>query len=317
MRRRRFSDGRQLQHVARIPNVRDMRIDEARRKLAPERPSISFEFFPPKTEKGFAALRETIASLKPLSPTYVSVTYGAGGSTRARTIELVGEIQNELGLTAMAHVTCVDHTKDELRDILDRLWDNGIRNVLALRGDPPQAARWFTPCEGGCTNSTELVALVKQRHDFFVAVAAYPEGHPECLNRTRDLEHLKQKVDAGADLVITQLFFENADFYGWRERCRAIGITVPIAAGIMPITNVGQIKRFVTMCGAKIPHALLTKLEALESDPEAVERAGIAYATRQCQDLLFAGVDGLHFYTLNKSTATVEVFKNLGVAAVA
>ena len=290
-----------------------MRIDEARRKLAPEKPSISFEFFPPKTEKGFAALRQTIASLKPLDPTYVSVTYGAGGSTRTRTIELVGEIQNELGLTAMAHVTCVGHTKDELGEILDRLWEMGIRNVLALRGDPPEGARSFTPCEGGCANSTELVSLVKRQHDFFVAVAGYPEGHPECLNRTRDLEHLKQKVDAGADLVVTQLFFDNADFYAWRERCRAVGINVSIAAGIMPITNVGQIKRFVTMCGAKIPHPLLTKLEALESDAAAVERAGIAYATRQCQDLLFAGVDGLHFYTLNKSTATVEVVRKLGL----
>ncbi len=288
-----------------------MRIDEARRQLPQDRPAVSFEFFPPKTNKGFAALRETIGSLKPLGPTYVSVTYGAGGSTRAKTVELVGQIQNELGLTAMAHLTCVGHTKDELREILDRLWESGVRNVLALRGDPPEGSRWFAPCDDGCQNSTDLVRLVKERHDFFVAVAGYPEGHPECLNRTRDLEHLKQKVDAGADQVITQLFFDNADFYAWRERCRHVGIKVPIMAGIMPIQNVGQIKRFVTMCGAKIPHTLLTKLEALESDPPAVERAGIAYATRQCQDLVFAGVDGLHFYTLNKSSATVEIFRQL------
>jgi methylenetetrahydrofolate reductase (NADPH) len=292
-----------------------MRIDEARRRLAAEAPSISFEFFPPKTEKGFGLLRETIAKLQPLSPTYVSVTYGAGGSTRARTIELVGQIQNELGLTAMAHLTCVGHTRQELGEILDRLWESGVRNVLALRGDPPSGERWFTPREGGCQSSTELVSLVKDRHDFFVAVAGYPEGHPECLNRTRDLEHLKQKVDAGADQVITQLFFDNVDFYGWRERCRSLGILVPIVAGIMPIQNVGQIKRFVTMCGAKIPQPLLVKLEALESDPSAVERAGIAYATRQCQDLIFSGVDGLHFYTLNKSSATVEIFKNLDLPA--
>lgn len=288
-----------------------MRIDEARRRLAPEAPSISFEFFPPRTDKGFAALRQTIGSLKPLSPTYVSVTYGAGGSTRVKTIELVEQIQNELGLTAMAHLTCVGHTKDELREILDRLWEAGVRNVLALRGDPPEGARFFSPCKGGCLNSAQLVRLVKDQHDFFVAVAGYPEGHPECLNRTRDLEHLKEKVDAGADQVITQLFFDNADFYAWRERCRAIGIKTPIVAGIMPIQGVGQIKRFVTMCGAKIPHTLLTKLEALEHDPAAVERAGIAYATRQCQDLVFSGVDGLHFYTLNKSSATVEIFGNL------
>jgi len=291
-----------------------MRIDESRRESGAERPAISFEFFPPKTEKGFENLRQTIASLKPLAPTYVSVTYGAGGSTRAKTVELVGQIQNELGLTAMAHLTCVGHTKQELREILDRIWSAGVRNVLALRGDPPEGSRWFVHCEGGCATTAELVGLVKDRHDFFVAVAGYPEGHPECLNRTRDLEHLKQKVDAGADQVITQLFFDNADFYAWRERCRDIGIRVPIMAGIMPIQNVGQIKRFVTMCGAKIPHTLLTRLEALEPDPAAVERAGIAYATRQCQDLIFSGIDGLHFYTLNKSTATVEIVRNLDLA---
>jgi methylenetetrahydrofolate reductase (NADPH) len=293
-----------------------MRIDESRQRSSGKRPAISFEFFPPKSERGFARLREAIASLKPLAPTYVSVTYGAGGSTRAKTVELVGQIQNELGLTAMAHLTCVGHTKNELREIVDRVWDAGVRNVLALRGDPPEGARFFTPCEGGCATTAELVGLVKERHDFFVAVAGYPEGHPECLNRTRDLEHLKQKVEAGADQVITQLFFDNADFYSWRERCRDMGISVPIMAGIMPVQNVGQIKRFVTMCGAKIPHTLLTRLEALEPDPAAVERAGIAYATRQCQDLLFAGVDGLHFYTLNKSTATVEIVRNLDLAPV-
>lgn len=291
-----------------------MRIDESRERSSGQRPAISFEFFPPKTEKGFEKLREAIASLRPLAPTYVSVTYGAGGSTRAKTVELVGQIQNELGLTAMAHLTCVGHSKQELREILDRVWDAGVRNVLALRGDPPEGSRWFTPCEGGCATTAELVRLIKERHDFFVAVAGYPEGHPECLNRTRDLEHLKQKVEAGADQVITQLFFDNADFYAWRERCRDIGIKVPIMAGIMPIQNVGQIKRFVTMCGAKIPHMLLTRLEALEPDPAAVERAGIAYATRQCQDLIFSGVDGLHFYTLNKSTATVEIVRNLDLA---
>ena len=292
-----------------------MRIDEARRHLPADRPAVSFEFFPPKTDKGFDQLRQTVASLKPLGPTYVSVTYGAGGSTRAKTVELVGTIQNELGMTAMAHLTCVGHTKAELGEILDQLWDRGVRNVLALRGDPPEGARWFTPCDGGCRTSAELVRLVKARHDFFVAVAGYPEGHPECLNRTRDLEHLKQKVDAGADQVITQLFFDNADFYAWRERCRDVGINVPIVAGIMPIQNVGQIKRFVTMCGAKIPHALLTRLEKLEHDAAAVERAGVDYATRQCQDLVFSGVDGLHFYTLNKSTATTEIFRRLDLPA--
>lgn len=294
-----------------------MRIDHARQLLPPDRPAVSFEFFPPKSDKGFISLRQTVASLRDLRPTYVSVTYGAGGSTRAKTVELTGEIQRDLGLTAMAHLTCVGHTRAELIDILDQLWDAGVRNVLALRGDPPEGQRFFQPVDGGCANSRELVELAKSRHDFFVAVAGYPEGHPECLNRTRDLEHLKQKVDAGADQVITQLFFDNADFYAWRERCRDVGISVPIVAGIMPIQNVGQIKRFVTMCGAKIPHPLLCKLESLEGDEAAVEKAGIDYATRQCQDLVFHGVDGLHFYTLNKSKATVQIFQNLDLPAAA
>ena len=292
-----------------------MRIDQARRSLAADSPSVSFEFFPPKTDAGFDKLRETVASLKPLGPTYVSVTYGAGGSTRAKTVELVGEIQRDLGINAMAHLTCVGHTRDEIGDVLDELWDKGVRNVLALRGDPPEGSRFFTPVDGGFANSGDLVAYVKGRHDFFVAVAGYPEGHPECLNRTRDLEHLKAKVDAGADAVVTQLFFDNAFFYDWRDRCSRMGIDVPITAGIMPVQNVGQIKRFVTMCGAKIPHPLLTKLESLEGDAAAVERAGVDYAARQCQDLIFHGVDGLHFYTLNKSNATVEIFEKLDLPA--
>ena len=292
-----------------------MRIDHARRSLPAGLPSVSFEFFPPKTDAGFANLRETVASLKPLGPTYVSVTYGAGGSTRSKTVELTKQIQGDLGINTMAHLTCVGHTRDEIGDVLDELWDGGVRNVLALRGDPPEGSRFFSPVDGGFANSGDLVRYVKDRHDFFVAVAGYPEGHPECLNRTRDLEHLKAKVDAGADAVVTQLFFDNAYFYDWRDRCARMGIDVPITAGIMPICNVGQIKRFVTMCGAKIPHPLLTKLESLEGDAAAVERAGVDYAARQCQDLIFHGVDGLHFYTLNKSTATVEIFKKLDLPA--
>ena len=288
-----------------------MRIDHAKQSLPDGRPAVSFEFFPPKTDAGFDKLKGTVAALRPLRPTYVSVTYGAGGSTRTKTLELTGTIQNEIGLDTMAHLTCVGHTRDEIGDVLDQLWQQGVRNVLALRGDPPAGSRGFEAVNGGFDNSGELTAYVKGRHDFFVAVAGYPEGHPECLNRTRDLEHLKAKVDAGADAVVTQLFFDNADFYGWRDRCRRMGIDVPVTAGIMPIQNVGQIKRFVTMCGAKIPHPLLTKLESLEGDDAAVERAGVDYATRQCQDLVFHGVDGLHFYTLNKSPATRQIVERL------
>lgn len=283
-----------------------MRLDQV---FASGKQTISFEFFPPKTEEGFASLYETIENLKPLNPSYVSVTYGAGGSTRTRTVELAGRIQNQIGIDTVAHLTCVGHTADEIGQILDQLWDQGIRNILALRGDP-QGGVW-TRTEGGFEHADELVRYVRSRHDFFVAVAGFPEGHPQCLNRIRDLEHLKGKVDAGAGAIVTQLFFDNNDFHRFRDDCQRMGITVPIVAGIMPITNVAQIKRFVTMCGAKIPMPLLRKLEKLESDPQAVYEAGVDYATHQCQDLLFHDVSGLHFYTLNKSKATTEIVRRL------
>jgi methylenetetrahydrofolate reductase (NADPH) len=205
----------------------------------------------------------------------------------------------------------VGHTADEIGKILDDLWKAGIRNVLALRGDPPAGQSQFVATEGGFGNADELVAWVKSRNNFCIGVAGYPEGHPQCLNRTRDLEYLKRKVDNGGAFVTTQLFFDNADFYRFRDEARSMGIRVPIMAGIMPITNVAQIKRFVSMCGAKIPHRLLVKLEAVENDPEAVHRTGVEYAAMQCRDLLFNDVDGLHFYTLNKSKATVDICKSL------
>ncbi|MEM1011684.1 MAG: methylenetetrahydrofolate reductase [NAD(P)H] [Planctomycetota bacterium] len=275
------------------------------------RPAVSFEFFPPKTDAGFDKLFETIAALKPLNPSFVDVTYGAGGSTREKTLDLAARIRRETGLDVMAHLTCVGHTADEIGEILDQLWNSDVPNVLALRGDPPGGGGAWTKTEGGFEFAGDLVEYVRGRHDFFTAVAGFPEGHPQCLNRTRDLEYLKAKVDAGADAIVTQLFFDNADFLRFRDECRRMGIDVPIVAGIMPIQKLDQIKRFVTMCGAKIPHPLLTTLERLENDPAAVEQAGVDYAARQCQDLVFHGVDGLHFYTLNKSTATVEIVKQL------
>jgi methylenetetrahydrofolate reductase (NADPH) len=286
-----------------------MRIDQV---LNRGRPSISFEFFPPKSDAGFQQLFKTIDELHPLHPTYVSVTYGAGGSTRQKTVELVAKIQSELKIRAMAHLTCVGHTQGEIGAILDELWRSGIVNVLSLRGDPPQGQSTFVPTAGGFANANELVAFARSRHDFCIGVAGYPEGHPQCLNRIRDLEHLKRKVDAGGCFVITQLFFDNSDFYRFRDEARAMGIKVPIIAGIMPILNVAQIKRFISMCGAKIPHRLLTKLESVENDPDAVHRTGVEYATMQCHDLLFNEVEGLHFYTLNKSKATAEICKRLG-----
>jgi len=288
-----------------------MRIDQA---LARGRRSISFEFFPPKSEPGFVQLYQTIEELKPLTPTYVSVTYGAGGSTRQKTVALVEKIQREGGIRSMAHLTCVGHKVQELTGILDELWQSGIRNVLALRGDPPVGQSQFVAAEGGFSYADQLVALARGRHDFCIGVAGYPEGHPQCLNSTRDLEHLRAKVDAGANLIITQLFFDNDDFYRFRDAARAMGIKVPIIAGIMPITNVAQIKRFVSVIGAKIPHPLLLELERLEADAEAVQAAGIAHATRQCQDLLAREADGIHFYTLNKSKATVQICRALGAA---
>jgi methylenetetrahydrofolate reductase (NADPH) len=285
-----------------------MRIDQT---LGRGKPAISFEFFPPKTDAGFQQLFVTIDELKPIKPTYVSVTYGAGGSTREKTVDLVIRIQRDLGIRAMAHLTCVGHTANEIGSVLDDLWNGGIRNVLALRGDPQAGQSSFVKTEGGFGYANELTKFVAERHDFSIAVAGYPEGHPQCLNKVRDLENLKAKIDAGGKLIITQLFFDNAEFYRFRDDARKMGIKVPIIAGIMPITNVAQIKRFVSMCGAKIPHPLLTKLESLEADPEAVYACGIDYATQQCADLLKNQVDGLHYYTLNKSKATVDIAKRL------
>ncbi len=285
-----------------------MRIDDL---LGRGKPTISFEFFPPKSETGFNQLYQTIEDLRPLKPSYVSVTYGAGGSTRQKTVELVQKIQNDIKIRSMAHLTCVGHTAEEIGGILDDLWNFGIRNVLALRGDPPAGQSAFVATEGGFANADALTAYVRGRHDFCIGVAGYPEGHPQCLNKTRDLEYLKRKVDNGGNFVVTQLFFDNADFYRFRDDARAMGIKVPIVAGIMPITNVSQIKRFVSMCGAKIPHRLLTKLESVEGNAETVHQFGVDYAAMQCRDLLFNDVDGLHFYTLNKSKATVDIVKAL------
>jgi methylenetetrahydrofolate reductase (NADPH) len=274
-------------------------------------PTLSFEFFPPRNEAGWAQLYSAIGELHSLKPSYVSVTYGAGGSTRSKTVDLVARIQNELKIRSMAHLTCVGHTADEIGRILDDLWEAGIKNVLALRGDPPAGQTSFVKTEGGFGYADELVKFARGRHDFCIGVAGYPEGHPQCLNKQRDLEHLKGKVDNGANFVVTQLFFDNADFYRFRDAAQAAGIKAPLVAGIMPIQNVGQIKRFISMCGAKIPHPLLLKLESLESDPEAVAREGTEYATQQCKDLLANGVAGIHFYTLNKSKATVQICREL------
>lgn len=270
-------------------------------------PTISFEFFPPKTEQGFNQLYQTIDHLHPLSPSFVTVTYGAGGSMRQRTIDLVSRIQHDLELRSMAHLTCVGHSADEIAQIVDHLWSAGIVNIMALRGDPPSGQSQFQAAQGGFSYANELVAFIRKRHNFCIGVAGYPEGHPQCLNLIRDAENLRRKVDAGADFITTQLFFDNSDFHRFRGRVEMAGIHVPIVAGIMPIVNVAQIKRFISMCGARIPHPLLLKLEQVEHDPDAVYRVGVDYAIEQCRQLLAHHVDGIHFYTLNRSPATVEV----------
>jgi methylenetetrahydrofolate reductase (NADPH) len=269
------------------------------------RPTLSFEFFPPKSQESHAQLLNAIEELRPLAPDYVSITRTGVGTQG--TLDLTAQVQNELGIRAMSHLTCVHHSREEMGAALDCLWDKGIRNVLALRGDLPPGVNAPESGENRFQFASDLVPFVRERHEFCIGVAGYPEGHPQSLNPTRDLEMLKKKMDEGAHFIITQLFFDNADFYRWRDAAAGMGINAPIIAGIMPINNVTQIKRFVTLCGAKIPHPLLLQLESLESDPLAVHAAGVEYAIRQCEDLLANGVDGLHFYTLNKSKATVLI----------
>jgi methylenetetrahydrofolate reductase (NADPH) len=272
------------------------------------RPVFSFEFFPPKTPQGEQSLLRTIGHLRELNPSFVSVTYGAGGSTRHKTIELVTRVKREFGIEAMAHLTCVGHDRDEIAAILDRLQTQGIENVLPLRGDPPQGETRFVRPANGFGYATELVQFIRARgYPFCLGGAGYPEGHVECRDLEIDLKHLGQKVAAGLDFVITQLFFDNSDYFAFVDRARAKGIRVPIVPGIMPITNVAQIQRFTRLCGAKIPAALEARLLAVADDEEAVRAIGIAHATRQCRDLLANGAPGIHFYTLNQSPAAVAI----------
>lgn len=275
-------------------------------------PIFSFEFFPPKTEAGEEALFEAIGQLKELHPSYVSVTYGAGGSTREKTVAWVSRIKHEIGIEALAHLTCVGSSKEEIREVLDGLKDRGIENVLALRGDPPKGSDHFVAHRGGFSYASELVRFIRSSsYDFCLGGAGYPEGHPESPSPEKDVEHLKIKTDAGLDFVVTQLFFDNRFYFDYVDRARKIGVTLPIIPGIMPISNVAQVERFTSMCGATIPGGLMRALDALRDDDTAVQQLGIEHATRQCRDLLDHGAPGVHFYTLNKSHATREIFKRL------
>ncbi len=279
--------------------------------LASHRPAFSFEFFPPKTDEGFAQLFHTLQALEPLHPTFVSVTFGAGGSTRAKTVELVKRIRSEIGLETMAHLTCVGLTQNEIGIILDDLQEGGIENILALRGDPPKGEDHFTATAGGFAHANELVEFIRSRWNFSIGAACYPEKHPEAPDAQADLEALKRKVDAGVDFLISQLFFENSLFYNFRDKARQAGIHVPILAGIMPILNRKQVQRFVQMCGASLPRELGGRIAAVEDDEEAVRHIGAFHATLQCLGLLERGVDGIHFYTLNRSTATRAIYQLL------
>ncbi|HEY1660994.1 MAG TPA: methylenetetrahydrofolate reductase [NAD(P)H] [Verrucomicrobiae bacterium] len=285
-------------------------------KATAKQPVISFEFFPPKTEEGVRnLLGRHIPALCEAKPDYCSVTYGAGGSTRDKTLAIVDSIQRQHGLTALAHLTCTRHTQDEVRDVLAKIRALGCKNILALRGDPPGGGE-FHKTSGGFEFAAELVKFIRAQGGFSVGVAGFPEGHIANKNgKLDDWKHLREKVDAGADFVLTQLFFDNADFYEFREYVAGkLGVRVPLVPGIVPILSATQITKFTQLCGSKIPPSLREKLQALGDNDEAAADFGIEYATQQCEDLLRKGVPGLHFYTLNKSHSTVRVLKNLGLA---
>lgn len=281
--------------------------------------TFSFEFFPPKTDEAWEQLFGTIAQLQPLKPSFVSVTYGAGGSTRERTHDLIVRIQTETSLTAVSHLTCVCHTREELEVILDRYAQSGIENVLALRGDPPRNRPDYNRAHDAFQYADGLVRFVREyaksadARGFGVGVAGFPEGHPECPNRLLEIDNLKRKIDAGADYVCTQMFFDNRDFYDFRERCDIAGIRVPIIAGIMPVTSRAGLSRMAEMAlGARYPAALLRAIERCKDD-ESVAKVGVHWATEQCRDLLDHHVRGLHFYTLNRSDATRRIYEYLGI----
>jgi methylenetetrahydrofolate reductase (NADPH) len=286
-----------------------MRIDEIIARG--DEPVFSFEFFPPKTDEGEENLFRALQALRPLEPAFVSVTWGAGGSTRSKTIDIVKRMKTDHGLEAMAHFTCVGATTDELRDALAQMRDAGLDNVLALRGDPPRGETAFVATEGGLSYGSELAALVRESYEFCVVGACYPEVHTDAPDLETDLRNLKRKVDAGARVLITQLFFDNEAYFRFVREARGVGIEVPIVPGIMPITNADQVKRFTSMCGATIPPALLAQLDARADDPDGVADLGVAYATLQCAELLSRGAPGIHFYTLNRSPATRAILSAL------
>lgn len=294
------------------------------RDILAERPvTLSFEFFPPRSPEAAAKLYDTIARLEPYHPAFVSVTYGAGGSTRDLTHDLVIRLKRTTSLDPVPHLTCVCHQEGEIRAILERYAAEGVSNILALRGDPPGGAANYDRSRDAFQYAADLVRFIRRFNEsgahpdprgFGIGVAGFPEGHPQTPNRLLEMDYLKAKVDAGADYICTQLFFDNHDFYDFRERCELAGIHVPILAGIMPVTSLQGLRRMADLAGgSRFPARLLKALRRAGSDEEAVRRIGIHYATEQCADLLHNGVAGIHFYTLNQSSATREIYANLGL----
>ncbi len=273
---------------------------------------LSFEIFPPKTPAGEAGLFAAVEELVAFRPSFVTCTYGAGGSTREKTLELTVAIRERFGVSTAAHLTCVGSSHEDLRAWLRRATSQRVENIVALRGDPPRGASHFVPVDGGPAHAGELVSLLRREFpQFGVAVAGYPETHQEAISPEADLVYLKEKVKAGADVVITQLFYDNRDFFAFRRRYQEDGIRVPLVPGILPIINYAQIQRITSLCGAKLPPALVAALEARRDDPEAEMEIGVAHAIRQCRELLAAGVPGLHFYVLNKATATARILAGI------
>jgi methylenetetrahydrofolate reductase (NADPH) len=276
------------------------------------RPLRSLEFFPPKDDAGVEHLRQAAAALRKISPDFVSVTYGAGGSTRERTAQVSALLKRELGFTVMPHLTCVGHGTEELDALADRIHGEGFRNIMALRGDPPKGVTHFEPTAGGLRYASELVALLKRRHpDFCLGVGGYPEKHPEAPSAAADLDALRAKVDAGASFVTTQLFFDNAVYFRFVERCRAHGIQVPIVPGIMPVLSLRQIQRFTALCGASLPITLQRRLEATDDQPDVVEMIGLDWALDQIRDLVASGAPGYHLYILNRARSALALAAGL------
>ena len=276
---------------------------------------LSFELFPPKTAESEALMWATVDDLMAFEPSMITCTYGAGGSTRDKTLDIVEEVHRRHGLPVASHLTCVGSTTDELREYLRAAIDRGVSAIVALRGDPPKGETGFRPVEGGLTYASELVALIRAEFpQLGILVAGYPETHQEAISPEADLENLKRKCDAGGDVVVTQLFYDNADFFRFRDDCDRLGISAPLVPGIMPVTNYGQIKRIATLCKARLPESFTQAFEAAGDDADAQFEAGVEFATRQVRELLDAGVPGIHFYVLNRSPATSRVLEQVGRA---